>query len=266
MASEDAPARSDDTLAPPAKRRRTRAVEGGVIRPPSELRESLDLLYSRLQGGEVCDDAGAAAGDGAVLTAEMVVIRAKGATCERTFRCMRSLLASASQPFRTMLYGRDSMHMVESEQSVVCLQGVEPDMFELLLLYLHGKTVPLDERAALALYTLADFYDVTSLRDGCCELLEACVQPSAICRWLAQARQLGCVRLTRKCIEMLQTDLMNVEADDPAFASISEEDILLAVQSSAVVCTGVRARCGTARARLLRVAAIQAGGARAVLA
>jgi hypothetical protein len=216
----------------PAKRRRLSALS----RPQDELRSSLYNLYAKLNA-----DASSVRSGRELHGTELVTVTAVSAHGEtRSFRCMRALLASASRPLDAMLYGFDGMRMAESEQSCVSLQGVEPRTFELLLRYLHGNELQLDEQRAIALFTLADYYAIVSLRDACCELLEAYITPSNVCRWLAQARQLGCERLAHRCLQMLETDLTTIESTDAEFASLGEEDLMQAVRSSSLVCAGVR--------------------------
>lgn len=223
----------------PAPKRRRLASSNVILRPPSELRESLELLYARLQGEP--DEAAAAAAD-ASLQSEMVVVRTLGARGQRSFRCLRSLLASASRPLAAMLYGSDRLRMRESDACSITLHAVEPSTFELLLHYLHGKGLQLEVNSAVALYSLADYYDITSLREACSDFLEAGVRPNALVWWLALARELQCQRLGARCREMLQAELVAVDATDPRFRALPEEDLVAAIQSSAVVCTGVRAR------------------------
>jgi hypothetical protein len=65
------------------------------------------------------------------------------------------------------------------------------------------------------------------------------LRPNAVCRWLVLARELGCTRLANRCIKTLQAEFILVEATDPQFRLLSEEDLVLALGSSAIVCGGV---------------------------
>ncbi|KAJ1629071.1 hypothetical protein T492DRAFT_841097 [Pavlovales sp. CCMP2436] len=203
---------------PPPKRRRLASART-VLRPASELRVSLERLYARLQTEPRAADDGAGdlAGDESALGPELVIVHVHGARSQRSFRCIRSILASGSRPLSAMLYGSDGMCMLETQGSAIRLRDVEPGTFELLLLYLHGKAVQLDEADATALYMLADFYDIASLREACCEMLETCIRPSTVCRWLDLARELNCARLADRCIKMLQAELILIEATEPQF-------------------------------------------------
>lgn len=223
----------------PAPKRRRLTGSSTVLRPAAELRESLELLYVRLQGEPVADDAPPSANP-SFLQAEMVIVRALGASGEQSFRCLRSLLASASRPLAAMLYGSDGLRMRESDAGSIDLHSVEPSTFALLLHYMHGKALQLDVQSATSLYALADYYDISSLREACCDFLKAGVRPDCVCWWLSQAREIRCERLASRCLEVLQAELIAVDATDPDFRSIAEADLACALMSSSVVCTGER--------------------------
>lgn len=239
LRADDARAAEQPADAPAPKRRRLNSSPGTVLRPVAELRDSLELLYSRLQGEPDPVANASPAADPAFLKSEMVIVRTLGAKNQRSFRCLRSLLASASRPLAAMLYGSDGLRMCEADAVSIDLHDVEPSTFELLLLYMHGKTLQLTVPSAMALYSLADYYDITSLRESCCEFLESGVRPDAICWWLSQAREIRCERLLNRCFETLHTELVAADATDPDFRSISEDDFAGALKSSTVVCTGV---------------------------
>mmetsp|Transcript_7789 Transcript_7789/g.22756 ORF Transcript_7789/g.22756 Transcript_7789/m.22756 type:complete len:470 (-) Transcript_7789:175-1584(-) len=198
-----------------------------VNRSHGELKEALEFLYSRTQ--YEADDASD--------TSHMVVVRAVGRTgSEREFRCMRSLLASASRPLEAMLYGCNGLRMQESVMTHITLHDTEPATFELLLDYVHGKAVHLDETRATDLYLLADYHVIASLREHCRVFLANCIKASRLCHWFDLSRRLNCELLVQKCQETLQSEFSNVASSDPQFTSLSEADLMDAVRSSQLVC------------------------------
>jgi hypothetical protein len=77
---------------------------------------------------------------------------------DRQWRAHRVVLAAASPALRSML----ESDMVEGREAAVELRDADPDAVELLLRHIYGGAVDVPLRAALALYSLADQYQLAS--------------------------------------------------------------------------------------------------------
>lgn len=78
-------------------------------------------------------------------------------------RCHKVILFSWSKPFERMF----SSGLAESLLSEVRLPNVEYDTLKIFMQLLYGANVQLSLRDTVALYCLADQYDVQAIREAC---------------------------------------------------------------------------------------------------
>ena len=222
----------------PPKRRRvdsdSDAAPSCVLeREPRQARSSLQSLY---------DDIG---------TYSDVLVVAGG----RDFPCIGAVLAAASRPLAAMLFGPATRMVTPSSGDAkprLVLQGTEPWTFECLLRYLHGRPVDLDVDHALALYHVADYFDVLPLQDDCSRFLLNAVCPANCCSlitrsqsvfndrgWNAPASShlLRCDTLEARCVAFLIFGgLADVASSDPAFATLDPATLERVLSSDSLVC------------------------------
>ena len=82
--------------------------------------------------------------------------------------CHKVVLASFSSYFKAMFTG----NLVESEQSKVAINGVEPVMVKLLVNYAYTSEVWINKDNVQSLLSAANLLEVLPVRDACCQFLE----------------------------------------------------------------------------------------------
>lgn len=167
----------------------------------------------------------------------IVVVENEGISKE--FPCVSVVLASASRPLAAMLYGalREVTPSTAASKPRLVLRGTEPWCFESLLRFVHGEHVALTVDSALRLYHAADYYEVLSLRDGCCSFLLDAVQASNCCQLLARSLEVNCEPLEERCVDFLTCmNLASVATADPHYASLPPEVLHRILSCDNLVC------------------------------
>lgn len=210
---------------PRAKKRRSGALAPPVTRSHAELKNSLTSLWTQLQRK-----------DPEVERTEFITVRTEGVCETRDFRCVRSVLASASRPLRVMLYGVGDLHLKEARENVVVLHDTEPAHFELLLHFIFGMDVVLTADTASALFALADFLDVGDLREACTDYLQSSVDSEHLSKWFRIARETRNAQLQATCAEHLRNGLFRMRWTAGSFFDLEAEDLARALASNDLVC------------------------------
>eukprot|EP00061_Rhincodon_typus_P004835 g23530.t1 len=142
------------------------------------------------------------------------------------FPCHRIVLASFSSYFRVMF----STDLVESRQERVAINGIEPQMVGLLVVYAYTARVLITRANVQALLAAANLLDVMSVREACCKFME---------RQMDETNCVGihCFAEAHSCME-LQTKSMNyilqhfdVVHKQEEFLSLSTEKLIEIISS-----------------------------------
>lgn len=88
----------------------------------------------------------------------------------------------------------------EGSENVIALLGVEPSIFSLLLDFLYGRSVDVNDENAEALLDLSARYGVSLLRRHCCAFMASSANPDKACSLLAVADRYDCHRLRRELL------------------------------------------------------------------
>lgn len=88
----------------------------------------------------------------------------------------------------------------EGNENVIALLGVEPSSFSLLLDFLYGNSIDVNDENAEALLDLSARYGVSLLRRHCCAFMAGSANPSKACSLLAVADRYDCHRLRRQLL------------------------------------------------------------------
>lgn len=168
-----------------------------------------------------------------------VVVVVENEGISREVPCVGAVLASASRPLAAMLYGplREVTPSTAASKPRLVLRGTDPWCFESLLRFVHGEHVALTVDGALSLYHAADYYEVLSLRDGCCSFLLDAVQEGNCCQLLARSLEVNCEPLEERCVGYLTVmNLAAVAGSDPYYASLAPEVLHRILSSDNLVC------------------------------
>lgn len=111
----------------------------------------------------------------------------------KTNRCV---LAAQSSPLRAMFEGS----FKEGSENVIALLDVEPSSFSLLLDFLYGRSIDVNDENVEALLDLSARYGVSLLRRHCCAFMAGSANPSKACSLLAVADRYDCHRLRRELL------------------------------------------------------------------
>ncbi|XP_056263451.1 kelch-like protein 2 isoform X2 [Pseudoliparis swirei] len=102
-------------------------------------------------------------------------LRLNNAFCDVTlccggqeFPCHRIVLASFSSYFQAMF----STNLIESKQERVAINGVEPQMFGMLVSYAYTSEVYISNANVQALLAAANLLDVMAVQEACCRFME----------------------------------------------------------------------------------------------
>ncbi|PVH31846.1 hypothetical protein PAHAL_9G247000 [Panicum hallii] len=168
---------------------RTEGTAPSVVVPPSDCLQHLGALLLSGQGADVRFLVGG-----------------------KTFSAHRCVLAARSRVFNAQLFGA-MREAIASEESVIQIDGMAPQVFESLLHFIYTDSLlemeGLDEAAAAAmaqhLLEAADRYDLQRLKLMCEDRLCQHIDVSTVATTLALAEQHHCQGLKEACYEFLRS-------------------------------------------------------------
>ncbi|CAF0825285.1 unnamed protein product [Brachionus calyciflorus] len=87
---------------------------------------------------------------------------------DEEFYCHKCVLASISSYFNAMF----NLELVESKQSKISLNGIEPNTMRLIIDYAYTSNLNINENNVQALLSSANLFDIKPLREACCRFME----------------------------------------------------------------------------------------------
>eukprot|EP01084_Bolivina_argentea_P156221 272240_1 len=122
---------------------------------------------------------------------------------ETKFNVNRIFLASVSPVFAAMLFGK----MKESElHSEVIIEDLEPSAFESIINFAYCNDPKIDEHNVIAVYTVADRYQIETLQQWCVEYFRSSLNESNLCKHLNQCTQLNLTAIITECHDFIQRE------------------------------------------------------------
>ncbi|XP_078096673.1 LOW QUALITY PROTEIN: kelch-like protein 24 [Mustelus asterias] len=136
------------------------------------------------------------------------------------FPCHRIVLASFSSYFRVMF----STDLVESRQERVAINGVEPQMVGLLVVYSYTARVLITRANVQALLAAANLLDIMPVREACCKFMERQMDETNCVGIHCFAEAHSCVELQTKSLNYILQHF-NVVQMQEEFLSLSAEKL-----------------------------------------
>ncbi|XP_072020805.1 kelch-like protein 18 isoform X2 [Amphiura filiformis] len=155
-------------------------------------------------------------------------IRRRGKLCDVTlkvgdqrFRAHRIVLASSIPYFHAMF----TNDMVESKQEEITISGVDPVAMEYLVNFAYSGRVALDIHNVQALLVGANFLQLQSIKEACCEFLKDRLHPNNCLGIRRFADTMVCTKLHEAATCFLHKQFVDI-IDSDEFLSLGKEEVL----------------------------------------
>ncbi|XP_065829186.1 BTB/POZ domain-containing protein 2-like [Oscarella lobularis] len=142
----------------------------------------------------------------------------------KEFKAHRVVMATQSDVMARILYEQ------ESQRAIIPLPNTDPASFSSFLDFLYTGTAIVDPALMPMMATLADYYNVSTLRDQCFAWLQNNLSVNNVCSMLEFAAQHMMDDLHKACMEMIHKQTLKV-IHSRAFVELSRKQVLTILQT-----------------------------------
>ncbi|XP_072037265.1 BTB/POZ domain-containing protein 17-like [Amphiura filiformis] len=156
---------------------------------------------------------------------------------EKRYPVHKAILAASSPYFQLMFYGGTWKEGSSGEVKLVETPSCE-EAFEMFLRYFYSGTVTVTNKTVISIVTLADKYDVQSLKDTCTKYMVDMLynkgDVEAALGWVTFADQMSMHDLQQKCYDLICFDF-DKACNLTSWLSLSLEQIVTILERSDIV-------------------------------